>query len=90
LAGVTLRIETSGWERPVIRISGRMDSEHLADVKRCVRVPASPPALDLQEVTLVDVDAVHFLISCEDEGIELLHCSPYIRQWMAQERPNRR
>jgi hypothetical protein len=43
-------------------------------------------ALDLKEVTLVDVEVVRFLLGCEENGIELLHCSPYIRQWMARER----
>ncbi len=44
------------------------------------------PALDLGEVTLVDVGAVRFLSVCEQSGIELLHCAPYIRHWMGSER----
>jgi len=44
-------------------------------------------ALDLEEVTLVDVGAVRFLSACQQSGIELLHCAPYIRHWMASERP---
>jgi hypothetical protein len=31
-------------------------------------------ALDLDGVTLVDVEAVRFLNSCEENGIELLRC----------------
>ena len=42
--------------------------------------------LDLDEVTLVDVDVVRFLNSCEKQGVWLIHCSPYIREWMKQER----
>jgi hypothetical protein len=42
--------------------------------------------LDLEDVTLVDVPAVRFLSFCETEGIALLHCAPYIRQWMDRER----
>jgi hypothetical protein len=42
--------------------------------------------LDLDQVTLVDVWVVRFLIACEAEGIELLHCAPYIREWMHRER----
>ena len=38
------------------------------------------------EVTLVDVAVVRFLIACEAEGIELRHCAPYIREWMSMER----
>jgi hypothetical protein len=43
-------------------------------------------ALDLEEVTLVDIGAVRFLLVCEESGMELLHCSPYIRQWMVTEK----
>ncbi|HTS28488.1 MAG TPA: hypothetical protein VMH81_21590 [Bryobacteraceae bacterium] len=42
--------------------------------------------LDLREVTLVDIAAVRFLLSCEDEGIELVQCPPYVREWMLRER----
>jgi hypothetical protein len=41
--------------------------------------------LDLDEVTLVDVEVVRFLGACEAEGIALLHCSPNIREWIARE-----
>ena len=42
--------------------------------------------LDLTEVTLVDLAAVQFLIRCENEGIELAHCPPYVREWIVRER----
>ena len=41
--------------------------------------------LDLEEVTLVDVDVVRFLGMCEAKGVELVHCSPYIREWVFRE-----
>ena len=41
--------------------------------------------LDLDEVTLVDVEVVRFLGMCEKEGTELLHCPPYIREWISRE-----
>jgi len=37
-------------------------------------------------VTLVDLSVVRFLIACEAEGIELVHCAPYIREWMSRDR----
>jgi hypothetical protein len=43
--------------------------------------------LDLEEVDLADVDAIRFLNACEADGVEVLNCSPYIREWMFQERP---
>ena len=42
--------------------------------------------LDLTEVTLVDIAAVRFLIRCENEGVELVHCPPYVREWIVRER----
>lgn len=42
--------------------------------------------LDLEHLTLVDVEGVRFLSECEAQGIELLHCSPYIREWISRER----
>ena len=43
-------------------------------------------ALDLEHLTLVDVEGVRFLGACEAKGIELIRCSPYIREWIARER----
>lgn len=42
--------------------------------------------LDLEHLTLVDVDGVRFLSECEASGMELVRCSPYIREWIARER----
>ena len=42
--------------------------------------------LDLSELTLVDLEVVRFLISVEDEGVELYQCPPYVREWMLRER----
>jgi hypothetical protein len=44
-------------------------------------------ALDLEQVRLVDLDAVHFLAVCETKGIELRHCPPYVREWILSEKP---
>ena len=42
--------------------------------------------LDLEHVTLLDVEGVRFLSECEAAGLELVHCSPYIREWITRER----
>ena len=68
-----------------IRLIGRVRSEHLQELKEQVATAGPGVALDLDEVTLVDVDAVRFLGACEAEGAQLLHCSPYIRDWMLRE-----
>jgi ABC-type transporter Mla MlaB component len=88
---MTWRIErVSAQGRTVLRLSGRIQSEHLAELKTQINDPEPHLALDLEEVTLVDVGVVRFLLVCQESGIELLHCSPYIRQWMVRERRDRR
>ena len=69
-----------------IRLSGKLRSQHLDQVHVEIELCESPVVLDLEELDLVDVEAVRFLNACEAKGILLLNCSPYIRKWMAQER----
>ena len=83
---MTLKIERiSGKRRARIRLSGEFRSDHLDQVKAEIERGATV-ALDLEEVDLVDVEAVRFLIAREAEGVSLLHCSPFIREWMLRER----
>jgi anti-anti-sigma regulatory factor len=80
---MTLKIEkVSDGEKTVIRLSGNLQSEHLDELKTQTKGEHSQIALDLDGVTLVDVEVIRFLSACEDGGIELLHCWPYIREWM--------
>ena len=83
---MTLRIE-SGEHGRTLKLIGRIQAEHLDELRRQIAASASR-ALELKEVTLVDADAVRFLGSCETEGIELLNCSAYIREWIVREREN--
>jgi hypothetical protein len=84
---MTLRIERiPGKRRTRIRLSGAFRSEHIDQVKAEVERGGSQVALDLEEVDLMDVEGVRFLNACEAEGILVLNCSPYIREWMLRER----
>ena len=83
---MTLKIEKDYAEqKSVVRLSGRLQSEHLDELKKQLNGDWQQIALDLDGVTLVDVEVVRFLSACEDRGVELLHCSPYIREWMLRE-----
>jgi hypothetical protein len=89
---MTLRIERiDHGERPVIRLVGRLGTEHLEELKGQISTSASAsaPAIDLEEVNLVDVESVRFLVSSEEQGIEILNPSPYIREWMNRVRGNK-
>ncbi|PYR45331.1 MAG: hypothetical protein DMF89_25280 [Acidobacteria bacterium] len=74
----------------IFRLIGRMQSEYLEEVERNIEVGDPKPALDLREVTLLDLEALRFLVRCEERGVELLNCSPYIRKWMDRERSERK
>jgi hypothetical protein len=80
---MTLKIERI---RSRIRLSGKFRSEHLDQVKAEIELCESPAVLDLEELNLIDVEAVCFLNACEAKGISVLHCSPYISEWMLRER----
>lgn len=84
---MTLKIETaSDGQTATLRLIGRVESEYLGELQTQVRSHRPRLVLDLHEVTLVDLSVVRFLIACEAVGIELAHCSPYIKEWMVQER----
>jgi hypothetical protein len=69
-----------------LRLSGRIQSDRIACIRSAMNDGCARNILDLSEVTLVDIAVVRFLIRCEDEGIELVQCPPYVREWMLRER----
>jgi hypothetical protein len=82
---MTLRIVADIREDgTTIRLIGRMRAEHVEHVRAEIASRA-PAALDLDELTLADVDAVRFLVTAKRQGIVLHHCAPFIREWMARE-----
>jgi hypothetical protein len=80
---MTLRIERVHGG---IRLSGELRVGHLDQVKSEIARCESPIVLDFEELDLIDLEGVRFLNACEAKGISILHCSPYIREWMLQER----
>ena len=69
-----------------IRLIGHFQSEHIGELKKQLEDNGPKLVLDLKEVTGVDVEVVRFLGVCKTDGVKIVHCSPYIRKWMAQER----
>jgi hypothetical protein len=80
---VTLKIERF---RARLRLSGDLRSEGLDQVKTEIERCGTSAILDVEEVSLVDLDAVQFLNRCEANGVTVLNCPAYIREWMARER----
>jgi hypothetical protein len=84
---MTLKIEKCSDEySTTIRLIGRMQAEHLAELETQIKESGSKIVLDLEELNLVDVEAVRFLGSCEVAGVTLVNCSSYIRDWIGKER----
>lgn len=75
----------------VLIVSGRLGTADLAELSRLIRrEPAGNLVLDLAEVGLVDTAAVRFLVECEAQGIRLVQCPAYVREWMRRERDSLR
>jgi hypothetical protein len=72
----------------VFKVSGRLEVENMGDLEALFSSEPKkrPVVFDLLDLTLVDQDAVHFLESCEAEGVELRNCPTYIRAWITTER----
>ena len=68
-----------------LQLSGRIQSEHVEQL-RAEMAGIAEVVLDLEDVKLVDREAVRFLGDCEENGVKLRHCSRYIRDWIARER----
>ena len=84
---MTIRIERETHRlHTMIRVSGRLQLKHLDELKTQLEGAQSRIALDLNGVTLVDIEIVRFLNACEKGGVKLLNCWPYIQEWMIREK----
>jgi anti-anti-sigma regulatory factor len=90
---MTLRIQKSVEpESTVFKLVGRIQAQHVPDLLALLKSETSYRGivLDLEQVKLVDRDAVLFLALSEALGVRLRNCSAFIRQWIDQERFARR
>ena len=69
-----------------LRLIGRIESALIESIRSALSDCCAHKILDLSEVTLVDLEVVRFLIRCEDGGVELVQCPPYVREWIVRER----
>ncbi len=73
----------------VLRVSGRIQAEHVDMLGDLLGREKGRVAIDLDDVLLVAHEAVKFLALSEANGIELRNCTSYIREWIDQERTRR-
>ena len=84
---MVLRIQkVSDGQLVIVRLSGRVRSEDVDQLKEQIEGNSNRVLLDLAEVKLVDRDVVLFLGECEARGLQLSQCPPYIREWIDRER----
>jgi len=70
----------------VLRVSGRIEAEHVDTLRDLLGLEKGRVAIDLNDVLLVAREAVKFLALSEANGTELRNCPSYIREWVARER----
>src|SRR5258708_23310389 len=82
-----LRIETlSIGSQTILKVIGRLQSETLPELAPQIAALGADAILDMDEVTLVDVEVVRFLNQVESSGTRVRNCPPYVREWMTRER----
>ena len=70
----------------VLSVSGRITGEHVDMLRGVLEQESGGFAIDLNNVLLVDREAVQLLALSEANGTELTNCPPYIREWVTRER----
>ena len=79
-----LRIQRSTNGEVVFTLSGQMDDEPIAELETLLGSEAdgSRIVLDLKDLTLVNENAISFLVRCEANSIALKNCPAYVREWI--------
>ena len=88
-----LRIRRSANDEVVFTLSGQLEEESIAELETLIGSEAKGRriVLDLKDVTLVNENAITFLVRCGANSITLMNCPAYVREWMnVQRRENER
>jgi hypothetical protein len=76
------RFEEEGFA--TFALSGRIGERRVPELQNLLEAEIEGVGItfDLEELRLVDREAVRFLASCEAGGIKLKNCPSYIREWI--------
>ena len=88
---MTFRIQTSAGLKVVIfKLSGKLDIEGVNELQRLFGIYGQDRKfiLDLEDVGLVNRDALKFLASCKSNGTQLKNCPVYVREWILRDGHN--
>ena len=83
-----LKIQKLTNGQTVFALSGRMKKEHVVELEKLLEAePAGKPIiLDLKNLTLAGQNEIEFFAGCEEQGVTLTNCAPYIREWVTRQR----
>ena len=83
-----LRIQRSENGEVVFTLSGQMDREPIAELETLISSEENGRRiiLDLKDLTLVNENAITFLVRCEANSITLKNCPAYVREWINAQR----
>ena len=86
-----LRITREANGEVVLKVSGRLNAENVAEVRALIAAESkgSRIVLDCTDLRSVDGEAVKFLEKWEADSIKLNNCGLYIREWIRRERLER-
>ncbi len=70
----------------VFVLSGRIEAQHVPQLQALVEAEGRSVRLDLNEVNLVDREAVQFLARFKARGVRIDNCPRYVREWMLREK----
>lgn len=71
----------------VFTLSGQLEKDHVAELEALIGAEGKDRrvVLDLKDMTLTGQDGITFLAQCEDAGIGLANCDPYVREWITRQ-----
>ena len=83
-----LKIQRTSNGQVVFALSGRMDEEHIPELETVISSEAKGRriALDLKDLTPAGQEGISFLGRCEADGITLINCAGYVREWITRQR----
>jgi anti-anti-sigma regulatory factor len=86
-----LRITREANGEVVLKVSGQLNAENVAEVRALIAAESegSRIVLDCTDLRSVDGEAVKVLEKWEADSIKLKNCGLYIREWIRRERLER-
>ena len=73
----------------VLFVSGQITGEHVNTLRDAMQQEPGGFVVDLENVLLVDREAVRLLAHSERHGTQLRNCPLYIREWVTRENPGK-